>query len=82
MEISDLISVFFKNLKGLKDVQITFEKPLTVIMGVNGANKSTVIHALACAYEPPEYEKVENHNFLVFLFRIQIICGKEANSTL
>ena len=30
-------------------------------MGVNGSGKTTVIHALACAYQPPEGGKGENH---------------------
>lgn len=66
MESYKLMSVFFKNLKGLKEVNIIFEKPLTAIMGVNGAGKTTVIHALACAYQPPEGGHGENHKFSDF----------------
>lgn len=66
MENYKLRSVFFKNLKGLKDAQFVFEKPLTAIMGVNGSGKTTVIHALACAYQPPEGGKGENHRFSDF----------------
>lgn len=66
MENYRLKSVFFKNLKGLKDAQFVFERPLTAIMGVNGSGKTTVIHALACAYQPPEGGKGENHKFSDF----------------
>lgn len=66
MEKYKLLSVFFKNLKGLRDAQIVFEKPLTAIMGVNGSGKTTVIHALACAYQPPENGNGENHKFSDF----------------
>ena len=66
MENYKLMSVFFKNLKGLKDAQFVFEKPLTAIMGVNGSGKTTVIHALACAYQPPEGGKGENYRFSDF----------------
>lgn len=52
MEKTQLISVYFKQLKGLHDVQIEFAKPLTAIMGVNGAGKTTIIHALACMFQP------------------------------
>lgn len=40
-------------LKSLADVQIGFEGyPLTAIMGTNCCGKTTVLHALACAYQP------------------------------
>lgn len=61
MEKTILKSVFFKKLKGLNDVKIEFTKPLTAIMGVNGAGKTTVIHALACIYRPDG--NGENHKF-------------------
>ena len=35
-------------------------------MGVNGSGKTTVIHALACAYQPDEDGKGENHRFPEF----------------
>lgn len=66
MESYQLMSIYFKNLKGLKDVKFVFEKPLTAIMGVNGSGKTTVIHALACAYQPPEKGNGENHKFSDF----------------
>lgn len=40
-------------LKSLADVVIGFdEHPLTAIMGTNCSGKTTVLHALACAYQP------------------------------
>lgn len=33
------------------------EGPLIAIMGVNGAGKSTILHALACCYKPGEEER-------------------------
>jgi ABC-type lipoprotein export system ATPase subunit len=40
-------------LKSLSDVHIGFEDhPLTAIMGTNCSGKTTVLHALACAYQP------------------------------
>lgn len=64
MEKIQTESIYIKNLKGLHDIQIQFDKPLTAIMGVNGAGKTTVIHALACAYAPSG--KGENHRFSDF----------------
>ncbi len=51
MEIIKITSVDFKKLKGLKDIRIDFSDTLTAIMGVNGAGKTTVIHALACVFK-------------------------------
>ena len=47
-----LRSIYFENLKGLKDIELKFNKTLTAIMGVNGSGKTTVLHALACVYKP------------------------------
>ena len=58
--------VYFKKLKGLEDVKIVFTKPLTAIIGVNGCGKTTIIHALACAYQPTDEGHGENHRFPEF----------------
>lgn len=40
-------------LKNLKDVELDFtQAPLTAIMGANCSGKTTVLHALACAFSP------------------------------
>ena len=61
------------SLKGLRDVDIPFQGPLTAIMGVNGSGKSTVLHALACMFSPPEetgrvhgLQIAENYKFPFF----------------
>lgn len=64
MEKIKLKSVFFEKLKGLKSVNIKFSDTLTAIMGVNGSGKTTVIHALACIYQPDA--NGENHKFPEF----------------
>lgn len=64
MEKIQIKSVFFKKLKGLSNIKIDFDKPLTAIMGVNGSGKTTVIHALACIYQPDG--NGENHKFPEF----------------
>ncbi|MDR3543670.1 MAG: AAA family ATPase [Desulfosporosinus sp.] len=47
-----LRSIYFESLKGLKDFELKFTKPLTAIMGINGSGKTTILHALACVYRP------------------------------
>lgn len=59
-----LRSIYFENLKGLKDLELKFSKPLTAIMGINGSGKTTVLHALACVYRP---ERIgQNYKFSNF----------------
>jgi AAA15 family ATPase/GTPase len=59
-----LVMVHIDKLKGLKNVDIPIEKNLTAIMGVNGSGKSTILHALACAYAP--YDKGDPYQFRFF----------------
>lgn len=59
-----LRSIFFNKLKGLNSANIVFSDTLTAIMGVNGAGKTTVIHALACLYQPDG--NGEDHRFPEF----------------
>lgn len=49
-----LDSVNIQQLRGIRDLSITFNYPVTVIAGPNGCGKSTVLFACACAYEPAE----------------------------
>lgn len=42
-----------RKLKNLIDLELNFQgSPVTAILGPNGNGKSTVLHALACAYQP------------------------------
>lgn len=59
-----IISLHIDKLKGLKNLDISFEKGLTAIMGVNGAGKSTILHALACMFSP--FEQGEDYKFNFF----------------
>ncbi|MGL0932641.1 AAA family ATPase [Vibrio vulnificus] len=48
-----LKSLYVRKLKNLIELNIDFEgAPVTAILGPNGNGKSTVLHALACAYQP------------------------------
>lgn len=51
-------------LKGLYNLDLEFDKNLVAIMGVNGAGKSTILHALACVNN--RYEKGEEYKFNYF----------------
>jgi ABC-type lipoprotein export system ATPase subunit len=53
-------------LKNVKDVCISFEsKNITGILGPNGYGKSTILHALACCFQPPT-EGQEDYKFSNF----------------
>jgi predicted ATPase len=48
-----LESVRIANLRGIQDLQISLNYPVSVIAGPNGSGKSTVLFAAACAYDVP-----------------------------
>ncbi|BFM38333.1 AAA family ATPase [Synechocystis sp. LKSZ1] len=53
-------------LKNVKNLCISFEdKNITGILGPNGYGKSTILHALACCFQPPN-EGTEDHKFSEF----------------
>ena len=50
-------------LKNVKDLCISFESNnITGIFGPNGYGKSTILHALACCFQPP-HEEQEDYKF-------------------
>lgn len=58
-------SMKVQNLKNLIDLEISFEpSPVTAILGPNGNGKSTILHALACAFSPSD--EGENYKFSWF----------------
>lgn len=57
--------ISIKCLKGIKECYISFDGPLTAIMGVNGIGKSTILHALACSFRRAD-EKGEERKFFSF----------------
>jgi predicted ATPase len=60
-----LSSLYVSKLKNLVELDICFDgSPITAILGPNGNGKSTVLHALACAYQPNT--NGENHKFSNF----------------
>lgn len=61
-----LKSISIGILKGLRGVTLNFNEGLTAIMGVNGAGKTTVLHALACAYKPRVGSKCLPYRFQDF----------------
>ncbi len=48
-----LVDVTIKGLRGIQDLRVPFPFPVTVLAGPNGCGKSTVLFALACAYQVP-----------------------------
>ena len=51
-----LHEVRLKNLRGIDDLRVPFEYPVSVIAGGNGSGKSTALLAAACAYKTPGEE--------------------------
>lgn len=65
MKNNKITSLDIKELKGLKNISLTFDKPLMAIMGTNGSGKTTIIHALACCFLN-ETDWGENKKFSYF----------------
>ncbi len=54
-------------LKNLKDVELDFtQNPLTAIMGANCSGKTTILHALACAFSQPGDHAAWSYKFPLF----------------
>ena len=80
MEISNqsikLINII--KLKQLENVNCSFEgHNLTALLGINGCGKSTILHALACCYQP--LTTGQDHKFSDFFFLITLIFGMGRN---
>ena len=59
-------SIKVKSLKNLVGLEMSFDgSPVTAILGPNGNGKSTVLHALACAFKPINADG-ENYKFSSF----------------
>ena len=48
-----LTAVHIRGLRGIHDLRISFDYPVSVLAGPNGCGKSTVLFACACAYRIP-----------------------------
>lgn len=49
-----LNEVYLDGIRGIEDLRIIFDYPVSVIAGGNATGKSTVLFAAACAYKPPD----------------------------
>lgn len=59
-----LQKIQFRKLKNLENLVISLEnKRITGIFGTNGSGKSTVLHALACLYQPVANSTRKNFKF-------------------
>lgn len=59
-----LKKICFSKLKNLENLEVSFEdKQITGIFGTNGSGKSTVLHALACVYQPVANSTRKNFKF-------------------
>lgn len=52
--VNSLQEVRIRRLRGINDLHVPFNYPVSVLAGPNGCGKSTVLFACACAYRDPE----------------------------
>lgn len=48
-----LENVRIRNLRGIRELEVRFRYPVSVVGGANGCGKSTLLFACACAYDAP-----------------------------
>ena len=48
-----LVEIHLQGIRGIKDIRVVFDYPVSVIAGGNASGKSTVLFAAACAYKVP-----------------------------
>lgn len=48
-----LAEIHLQGIRGMDDIRVTFDYPVSVIAGGNASGKSTVLFAAACAYRVP-----------------------------
>ena len=49
-----LSEIRLRGIRGIDDLRVTFDYPVSVVAGGNASGKSTVLFAAACAYKVPE----------------------------
>ena len=52
-----LSQIRLNGIRGIENVKITFDYPVSVIAGVNASGKSTALFAAACAYNVPDAKR-------------------------
>lgn len=56
--------------RGLTDVKINFEYPITAISGTNGSGKSTIVQLAVCAYKQPQTDKKYKRHYVKDFFPV------------
>lgn len=68
-----LRSVMIHGFRGICEMTITFESPITAITGLNGAGKSSVAQISLCAYKKPFKEKNCNRYYVRDFFPVSVV---------
>lgn len=63
-----LSRVKVKGFRGIEEIEINFESPITAISGLNGTGKSTIAQLCACGYKKPSTESKDYKRFYTSQF--------------
>ncbi len=67
-----LTNLNIKGFRGLRDVEVHFQHPITVITGLNGAGKSTIGQLAVCAYKMPSTISEYKRQYIKDFFPISV----------
>lgn len=67
-----LTNLNIKGFRGLRDVEVHFKHPITVITGLNGAGKSTIGQLAVCAYKMPSTISEYKRQYIKDFFPISV----------
>lgn len=68
-----LKSITIDGFRGINNLEVNFEFPITAISGTNGAGKSTIAQICVCGYKSISTEKLYKRYYIKDFFPMSIV---------